>query len=419
MDGHEEDKGMVRINGERLIDDLRNLRKFGSVGTGVVRQSLSDVDIESRHWLVERMREAGLDARIDGLGTVFGRSRAGGRALLVGSHTDTQPTGGWLDGAMGVMYGLELARAFREHDETRDLALDVASWIDEEGAFFGCLGSQAWCGMVEEEALGAALGPGGVRLPDALRKAGLEGRSREQWKPGRYAGYLEAHIEQGPYLEEEHKRIGVVTSIVGIRSYQITFKGQQNHAGTTPMARRRDAATALIDLAHRINRRFPERVGPKSVWTIGQIDVFPGAPSIVPGAAWMNVQFRDGEESRLDALSALLHELVREADAGTEVEVGMREGSERVVAAAMDEGFQSHIARAAETHAPGAWMHMPSAAGHDAQVVARRMPSAMLFVPSIGGVSHAFEEDTSEDDVVLGCQVFADAAAAILREHNR
>ena len=407
---------MVRINGERLLDDLRTLRKFGSVGTGVVRQALSDVDVESRHWLVERMREAGLDARIDGLGTVLGRSRAEGRALLVGSHTDTQPTGGWLDGAMGVMYGLEVARAFREHDETRDLALDVASWIDEEGAFFGCLGSQAFCGMVDEEALDAATGPGGVRLTDALREAGLEGQPREQWNPGRYAGYLEAHIEQGPYLEEEEKRIGVVTSIVGIRSYQVAFKGQQNHAGTTPMVRRRDAATALIDLAHRVNRRFPERVGPKSVWTIGQIDVFPGAPSIVPGAAWMNVQFRDGEESRLDALSALLHELVAEADAGTEVEISIREGNERVVAAAMDEGFQSHLARAAEAHAPGAWMHMPSAAGHDAQVIARRMPSAMLFVPSIDGISHAFEEDTAEEDVVLGCQVFADAAAAILRE---
>ena len=254
---------MVRINGERLLDDLRTLRKFGSVGTGVVRQALSSVDMESRHWLVERMREAGLDAGIDGLGTVIGRSRAGGRALLVGSHTDTQPTGGWLDGAMGVMYGLELARAFREHEATRDLALDVASWIDEEGAFFGCLGSQAFCGMVEEEALDAAVGPGGVRLSEALRKAGLRGRPWEQLDPERYAGYLEAHIEQGPYLEEEEKRIGVVTSIVGIRSYQIAFKGQQNHAGTTPMARRRDAATALIDLAHHVNRRFPERVGPE------------------------------------------------------------------------------------------------------------------------------------------------------------
>ena len=132
----------------------------------------------------------------------------------------------------------------------------------------------------------------------------------------------------------------------------------------------------------------------------------------------MNVQFRDGEESRLDDLSALLHELVTEADAGSEVEVSIRRGNERVVAAAMDEGFQGHLARAAEIHAPGGWMRMPSAAGHDAQVIARRMPSAMLFVPSIDGISHAFEEDTAEEDVVLGCQVFADAAATILAEQR-
>ena len=409
---------MVRINGERLLEDLRTLRSFGRVGTGVVRQALSDIDMESRRWLVGRMREAGLEADIDGLGTVFGRSRAGGKALLVGSHTDTQPTGGWLDGAMGVMYGLELARAFREHDETGDLALDVASWIDEEGAFFGCLGSQAFCGMVDEDTVKDTVGPGGARLADALHGAGLEGRPWARLEPGRYAGYLEAHIEQGPYLEEEGNRIGVVTSIVGIRNFQISFDGQQNHAGTTPMPRRRDAATALIDLAHRINRRFPEAVGPKSVWTIGQIDVYPGAPSIVPGAAWMNVQFRDGDEARLDALSALLHELVAEAQAATEVGIQLRECDDPVAAAVMDGGFQAHLARAAQIQAPGVWTHMPSAAGHDAQVIARRMPSAMLFVPSIAGISHAFEEDTAEDDVVLGCRVFADAAAAILLEQR-
>ena len=137
------------------------------------------------------------------------------------------------------MYGLELARAFREHEETRDFALDVASWIDEEGAFMGCLGSQAFCDMVAPESLAGATGPSGARLGDVLREAGFEGRPWTRFEPGRYAGYLEAHIEQGPYLEEEGKRIGVVTSIVGIRSYQIAFKGEQNHAGTTPMPRRR------------------------------------------------------------------------------------------------------------------------------------------------------------------------------------
>ena len=136
---------MVRIVPQRLMADLHELRSFGATGTGVVRPAFSSVDIESRHWLVEKMTEAGLDACIDGIGNVIGTSRNSGKALLTGSHSDTQPTGGWLDGAMGVIYGLEAARALGECDETHHLALDVASWMDEEGAYFGYLGSRSFC----------------------------------------------------------------------------------------------------------------------------------------------------------------------------------------------------------------------------------------------------------------------------------
>ena len=137
---------MPNINPDRLLSDLRELRQFGACGNGVVRQSLSPIDIASRRWLVQKLKEAGLEASIDGIGTVFGRSRAGGKALLIGSHTDTQPTGGWLDGAMGVIYGLEIARAFGETPQTRDLAVDVASWIDEEGTFASFVGSRSFVG---------------------------------------------------------------------------------------------------------------------------------------------------------------------------------------------------------------------------------------------------------------------------------
>ena len=409
---------MPQINADRLLGDLEALREFGRRGTGVVRQALSPIDMQSRHWLVERMTDAGLDASIDGLGTIIGRSRNPGKALLIGSHTDTQPTGGWLDGAMGVMYGLEIARALAESDDTRGLALDVASWIDEEGAFIGLMGSKAFCGVLDDDAFDRAVNSSGQTLRAALRGAGLEGRARAALDPARYAGYMEAHIEQGPYLEEEGKRIGVVTSIVGIRDHRITFEGDQNHAGTTPMPRRKDAGRALTDFASTVHEKFPEHVGPKSVWTIGEIHLEPGASSIVPGRAWMTLQFRDGEESRLDRLTELVHELVEGADARGPVRVRIEADTEWSVGAQMDEEFQAHLQAAAETHAPGGWMHMPSAAGHDAQVLAKRLPSAMLFVPSIGGISHAFEEDTSEADLVLGCQVFADAAASILMAHS-
>ena len=409
---------MPQINADRLLGDLKALREFGRHGTGVVRQALSPIDMASRQWLIERMTDAGLDVSMDGLGTVIGRSRNPGKALLIGSHTDTQPTGGWLDGAMGVMYGVEIARALAESDDTRGLALDVASWIDEEGAFIGLMGSKAFCGTLDDDSLDRAMNAAGQTLPDALREAGLEGRARAELDPARYAGYLEAHIEQGPYLEEEGKRIGVVTSIVGIRNHRITFEGEQNHAGTTPMPRRKDAGRALTDFASTVHEQFPERVGPKSVWTIGEIHLEPGASSIVPGRAWMTLQFRDGEESRLDRLTELVEELVEQADASGPVRVRAEAGTEWSVAAQMDVGFQAHLQDAAQTHAPGGWMRMPSAAGHDAQVLAKHLPSAMLFVPSIDGISHAFEEDTSEADIVLGCQVFADAAASILKSHG-
>ena len=403
----------VRINPERLLGDLRCLRTFGACGTGVVRQSLSPIDVESRHWLCSRFREAGLDARIDGVGTVFGRSRNPGRALLIGSHTDTQPEGGWLDGAMGVIYGLEVVRAFSECPETRDLAVDVASWIDEEGAFFGCLGSHAFCRDLDDDVYESA-NAAGKTLREALREAGLEGVAIERCEADRYAGYAEAHIEQGPWLEHQGKRIGVVTGIVGARNFEISCTGQQNHAGTTPMALRRDAGHALVELAHRVYETFPEHAGPRSVWTIGWIRLHPGTDSIVPGRAEMNLQFRDQDEDILERLAAHTRALVAEGNRQGRAEIQMEEPRPPSISAIMDARLRAQVERAAEHHAPENWVRMPSAAVHDAQVLARQMPAAMMFVPSIGGISHAFEEDTSEEDLVLGAQVFAAAAAGML-----
>ena len=405
----------VPINGERLIADLKHLREFGAYGTGVVRTSLSPVDVESRHWLRRRMEAAGLDARIDGAGNVIGRSRNPGKAVLIGSHTDTQPTGGWLDGAMGVIYGLEVARALSEAPSTKDRAVDVASWLDEEGRFFGCFGSLSFVGGAPADALDArdATDGTGLTLGDALREAGLAGVAPERIDPDRHLAYLEAHIEQGPYLEEEGNRIGVVTSIVGSRNFIVEFEGEQNHAGTTPMARRRDAAHAMVDFAHAVYREFPAAAGERSVWTIGEMSLEPNAMSIVPGKARLNLQFRDQDSAVLDRLEALARDLLERANQGP-CAVAMHPRKHHSTPAPMDASLLGHLERAAERHAPGQWTSMPSAAVHDAQILSDHLPSAMLFVPSINGVSHAFEEDTSEDDIVLGCQVLATAAASVL-----
>jgi N-carbamoyl-L-amino-acid hydrolase len=408
-----------RINGERLLRDLHDLRKFGARGTGVVRRSLTAVDVESRHWLVERMKDAGLDASIDGIGNVFGLSKKSGKALLVGSHTDTQPEGGWLDGTLGVMYGLEIARAFAENDSTQEFAVDVASWIDEEGTFsLGSLGSEYFCGLLADDALESAENEAGQSLLDALKEAGFDKTPRARLDSQRYAGYIEGHIEQGPYLEDEGKSIGVVTSIAGMRNLAFTFEGEQNHAGTAPMDRRKDACRKLIELAGRINHVLSDHVVPTTVWTIGQIELIPGSPNIVPGAAKMTLQIRDGEESRVEKLTSLVVNLAADLDDPEGVRIAVDPKADRMIGTVMDDGLRAHIERAAEHHVPGCWRLMPSAAGHDAQALATQIPSAMLFIPSIGGISHAFEEDTKEKDIVLGCQVLATAAASILRERR-
>ncbi|WP_242681714.1 M20/M25/M40 family metallo-hydrolase, partial [Paraburkholderia hospita] len=216
-----------RINPVRLLDDLKTLRSFGANGPGVVRLSLSPIDMEARRWLAGRMTDAGLDAIIDGVGTVFGRSRKSGPALVIGSHTDTQPTGGWLDGALGVIYGLEIARALDECAATRDLAVDVASWIDEEGTFSSFLGSRSFVGDAIDASLQHARNRDGVLLGDVLAQAGVANVPRVVLDRARQRAYLEPHIEQGGRLEASGKSIGVVTTIVGIREFQLRFTGQR------------------------------------------------------------------------------------------------------------------------------------------------------------------------------------------------
>ena len=406
---------MPRIDPDRLLNDLRTLRTFGACGTGVVRQAFTPIDMEARRWLAGRMTDAGLDSVIDGAGNVVGRSRNPGPALLVGSHSDTQPNGGWLDGAMGVICAIELARALRDDPATRDYALDAVSWQDEEGAYFSFLGSRSFCGDAPADAIDRAVGIDGKSLRAAMAEAGLANVAPKRLEPGRHVAYLEAHIEQGGRLETERKRIGIVTDIVGIREFLVTFGGRQNHAGTTPMPIRRDAGAALIRFAAELDTRFKSLAGPNSVWTIGRVQFFPGAPSIIPGRAEMIVQMRDPQGERLQQFGAALHALADVFNKAGPVTVALAEPDDPTDPSAMDEGMQRHLAAAAEKHAPGQWIPMPSGAGHDAQIVARSLPSAMLFVPSIGGVSHDFSEDTAEADIALGCQVLADAAATILQ----
>lgn len=409
---------MPRIDGKRLLDDLATLRGFGAKGPGVVRPAFSTEDMAARRWLRDRFAEAGLEASIDGVGNVLGRSRNAGPALLIGSHSDTQPTGGWLDGALGVIYALETVRALAADPATAALAVDAISLQDEESRFLGCLGSRSLCGLLTPDLEAGVTDQNGVALADALSDAGLAGVARAGLEPGRHVGFLEAHIEQGPHLDDAGKRIGVVTGIVGLRGLRFLFRGQQNHAGTTMMARRRDASSALYGFAHGLNGAFAAAAGARTVWTMGRAKIEPNAPSIVPGYAELDLQFRDESPALLDTLQALALRLVEEANRAGPVQVEAIPARAPISPTQMDPGLRAHLQRAAQRHAPGKWIDMPSGAFHDAGIVSQRLPSAMLFIPSIDGISHDFAEDSRAADIVLGCQVLADGAAAILRSRD-
>jgi len=405
---------MPRTDGARVVADLQRLAEFGRYETGVHRPTYSETDLASRHWLAEKFAEAGLDASIDGIGNVFGYTPSANRRLLLGSHSETQPKGGWLDGALGVIYALEVARAFRGDPGLAGLGIDCVAWADEEGHYGNMLGSRSFTGALSEDEIDSCRSRDGVALRDALKAAGFAGKQRVTAEPGRYLGYLEAHIEQGDTLDSGGLRIGVVEGIVGIWNFRVVLEGQQNHAGTTQMARRKDAGVAMVRLATAIHDRFAAIAGKRTVWTIGRMLLDPNAPSVVPGRAEMQVQFRDTDEAILARFAAALEELCAAADRAGPCRCSV-EGMSRTEPRLMDPAFEAAIEAAAERHVPGLHARMPSGAGHDAQVISHKLRAGMMFIPSLKGISHHWSEDTKEEDIVLGAQVFADAAAAILK----
>ncbi len=398
-------------NPDRFLADLHHLRGFGAAGAphgkGVIRPAFGEADVAARRWLAGQMQAVGLDVQMDETGNLFGL--APGRSLLVGSHSDSQPEGGWLDGALGVIAGLELARAAQEAGGP---PVSVVSFQDEEGRFGVLTGSTVWSGLMSATEADLLTDHEGVSLAQARR--GISGMVTGPVPPDRFSGFLEMHIEQGPVLDGSGQKIGVVSDIVGIRDMRITFSGRQNHAGTTPMHLRRDAFQALSDFNAALKARFADVVTPATVWTIGHVSLHPNASSIVPGRVTFSMQWRDGEAGRLARMERIIRDTAAEiAQAGgLDLVFGDLLGIEPVE---MDPRLRGGLEAAAESLVPGLWRPMPSGALHDAANLSRLMPVAMLFVPSIGGISHAFDEDTDEADLVLGLQVLGRAIQDLAR----
>ncbi|PTM42459.1 Zn-dependent hydrolase [Bosea sp. 124] len=398
---------MLPVDTDAFLQDLYELRRIGTFKTGVHRPTYSPQDMESRHWLVAKLTECRLDTAIDGIGNVYGRHRGDGPHLLVGSHIESQNEAGWLDGALGVVAGLALARA--------GLPVDVCAFADEEGHYsIGLPGSRSLIGDLTEDDIDRARNrTDGTPMRDALRAAGLEGLPRRQLEPGRHKGYYEMHIEQGTQLDNTGLRLGVVTGIVAIWQWRIVVEGQQDHAGGTTMAERKDAGLSAVRLLAAIDAEFPRICGQRTTWTTGRFRLDPDAPNIIPGRAEILFQFRDVSVTVLERLEAGLRALVQEANRRERCVITLTPLS-KMVPALCDPAMMQALSEAAEELAPSAWQTMPSGAGHDAQVIARRIPASMLFVPSIGGISHHWTENTRDEDLALGMQVLHRAAERFL-----
>ena len=394
---------MVKVNEKRFIESLNKLREFGAagIGKGVIRPAFSASDIEARNWIAKLMREADLSAEFDPVGNLFGLSSS--KSILLGSHSDSQPQGGWLDGSLGVMAALEIALSVKESGGP---PVSVVNFQDEEGRFGVTTGSAIWGQNVSLKDADKYTDIAGITLAEARKAMGQ--KFSDFISPDLFTGFIEMHIEQGPRLFQSRKKIGVVNSIVGIRNLKITFEGEQNHAGTTPMQVRKDAFQSLSLFNETLNSRLRNIVTPQTVWTIGEVLLQPNASAIVPGVVNFSLQWRDPELTRLSKMETIIKDTISEIAEKTGIKpcIGQVLGLDPVE---MDKKLIKALEDGAEEVVPGEWINMNSGALHDATNVSNLIPTAMLFVPSINGISHAFGEDTFDEDLIFGLRVLARA----------
>ncbi len=401
-----------RINAARLRQRLEALSVFGrppggAFADGVSRVAYSDADVAGRRYVMSLMEAAGLKPRIDAAGNISAL-RAGSDAslppVLFGSHIDSVPNGGNFDGDLGSLAAIEVVQSLNESAITTRRPLEVAIWCNEEGVAYnnGVYGSRAAAGHLDPGEL--ELVWNGVIKADAIRKVGgnSDRIADARRKPGSFHCYLELHIEQGGTLDQEGIPIGVVEGIVAIDRYEVEIRGFANHAGTTPMPQRRDALLAASYLTVAVNeivRREPGR----QVGTVGQIAVTPNAPNVVPGVVKLTVELRDLSSAKIAKLAEQIKERAREIGMQTQTGIEMRQAAHHAEALATPE-VQSSIEKACAKLGLQS-RRLPSGAGHDAQMMATLGPMGMIFIPSVGGISHSPKELSRWEDCARGAEV--------------
>lgn len=404
------------INVARIRTDLEALARFGSVGQGIDRPSFSPVYRQAVDWLADQLRSAGMTVREDTVGNLIGRmGPESGPAIVSGSHIDTVPNGGKYDGALGVLAALEVARSLKEHSQPLGKAFEVIAFVDEEGAYLGELGCRAMIGDLTFPELDESRGRDNKSPVDAMRDYGLHAKqvSNAARPHTDFAAYVELHIEQGPVLENAQIDIGVVSGIVGLQVSEITFAGEANHAGTTPLPLRKDAlraaAAMITESFARLERDFSTR---DHRLTYGAVEVSPGASNVVPASAKLTQEIRADNESDIDALHAMTLEVASKTAAEYGVDFDMRTLA-RDASAAMSTDLMDLI----EGHAGEAGfslIRMASGAGHDAQIMANVTDTGMIFIPSVGGISHNPAEHSSDEQIERGATVLYRVIADLL-----
>jgi N-carbamoyl-L-amino-acid hydrolase len=406
----------LQINLERLKSTLLELSRIGfnDDDNGVYRVGFSEADMDARRWLMGLLEAEGFRPTMDGAGNVYGRLGASDLpSVTVGSHLDTVPAGGMFDGALGVVSALEVLRTCRDHGLDPRWPLELLATSEEEGRYGGMLGAQAIAGGLTPGVILGMHDADGNRLSDAMTAAGLEplGALEARRLPQSMRAFLELHIEQGPVLERLGKTIGVVDGISGVFKWIIRLIGKADHAGTAPMNMRSDAFMGLADFAHEIPRIIDEDGTDRSRLTVGKVELKPGSPHTIPGEALFTLVGRDSDENVMQelcnscrkSLSAIArrHNLRFEYEqiswlAPMKCDPDLVESLERQ-AAALGLSF----------------VRMPSGAGHDTQFLSEITRAGLLFVPSVGGVSHSPDEWTHWSDIESGANLLLNAAVTL------
>lgn len=396
----------VRINKKRLWSTLTDMAKIGAtVKGGCNRQALTALDKAGRELFISWCEDIGCEIRWDEIGNLFARypgTDTKAATILMSSHLDTQPTGGKFDGVYGVLGGLEVLRTLHENNITLTHPLEVAVWTNEEGARFSpaCMGSGVWTGNLDLSSMLQATDKDGISVAQALESTGFKGNIKAT--PHNIAAAIELHIEQGPILEKQHKQVGIVTGIQGLRWFTITLSGIPCHAGPTPMEDRTDPVqpmTEIIQYAYRLAAKY----APDSRATIGEIITHPGSPNTVPETVVVRIDLRHQSAEVIEQMDRSFRQQVAHICAAYSVDYQLDE-KWRMEVTTFDRSCIAAVEEA--THIVGtSSMRIVSGAGHDSLYLSQRVPTSMIFIPCKDGISHNEAESITEEQADAGANV--------------